>query len=303
MTGGRTDGALLAHATGAGSDWPAATLAVLFLVALAYPFLMARTAPRRRSPWAAAGPAAAWLGGVTALAAALASPLERLAEDSLVAHMVQHLLLTIVAAPLLVLADPVPRALAALPPATRRAVVRPWAWLVRCAHHPAFVLVAAVGYAAVVMAWHLPGAYEAAVRSTAVHLAEHVSFLGAASVFWWSLLRIPRRRLAPLVAGLGAVLVPAFTEAGLGGVMMLSRTAWYGVYVERAAQHGLDALADQQVAGAVMWAAGTPVYLLAAVVLLLRLIRSAPRDRQPPVPPMPDQASGRGWAEVATRTS
>ncbi|MGY2065141.1 cytochrome c oxidase assembly protein [Blastococcus sp. SYSU DS0619] len=294
MSGATAPGSTLAHALG-DSGWSYPTIAFLVLVASGYGCLLAWTAPRRRAPWSAAGPGAAWLAGLTALGAALASPLERLAEDSLTAHMAQHLLLTIVAAPLLVAADPVPRVLSALPPRTREVVARPWAAVVRGARRPAVVLGVAVGYLTVVLVWHLPGAYEAAVRSEAVHVAEHLTFLGAAVVFWWCVLRVPRRRLGQLVAGLVAVLVPAFGEAVLGGVMMLASTPWYGVYVETAADHGFDPVADQQVAGAVLWAAGTPVYLLAAVVLVLRLVRSAPVDDGPPlpVPPMPDRPASR----------
>ena len=283
-------GSTLAHPLAGDGGWWYPTIGFLALAALGYVCLLVWSAPRRRAPWAAVGPAAAWLLGLTALGAALASPLERLAEDSLTAHMVQHLLLTIVAAPLLVLADPVPRVLTALPPAAREIVVPPWSAVVRRAGRPAVVLAVAVGYLTVVLVWHLPGAYEAAVRSETVHVTEHLTFLAAAVVFWWCVLRIPRRRLGRLVAGLVAVLVPAFGEAVLGGVMMLSSTPWYGVYVDTATDHGFDAVADQQVAGAVLWAAGTPVYLLAAVVLLLRLLRSAPVDDapEPPVPPMPD---------------
>ncbi|MGY1840551.1 MULTISPECIES: cytochrome c oxidase assembly protein [unclassified Modestobacter] len=281
----------LAHPAGASGTGQYLTIAVLGLAAFGYLYLLAWSAPRRRTPWTAVGPGAAWLLGLVALGVALASPLERLAEDSLLAHMLQHLLLTIVAAPLLVLADPVPRVLAVLPAAARSAVVPPWSAIVRRARHPAVVLGTAVGYLAVVLLWHLPGAYEAAVRSEAVHVVEHLTFLAAAAVFWWCVLRVPRRRLGQLVAGLVAVLIPAFGEAALGGVMMLSSTPWYGVYVETAATHGFDPVADQQVAGAVLWAAGTPVYLLAAVLLVLRLVRSMPADEAlPPVPPMPDDA-------------
>jgi putative membrane protein len=278
-----------AHPLGAAGDRPYLTIAVLALAAFGYLCLLASTAPRRRAPWASVGLGAAWLLGLTALGVALASPLERLAEDSLVAHMIQHLLLTIVAAPLLVLADPVPRVLTALPARARAVLVPPWSAVVRRARRPVVVLGVAVAYLALVLAWHLPGAYEAAVRSDTVHVAEHVTFLTAAVVLWWCVLRIPRRRFDQLVAGLAALLVPAFGEAVLGGVMMLSATPWYGVYVETAAAHGLDPVADQQVAGAVLWGAGTPVYLLAAVLLVLRLVRSAAVHEQPPVPPMPNQ--------------
>ncbi|CCG03942.1 cytochrome c oxidase assembly protein [Blastococcus saxobsidens] len=287
MTGIGTTVDVLAHPAGT-TDWPAVPLASLALAGLAYLCLLVRTAPRRRTPWATAGPAAAWVLGLVALAAALASPLERLGEDSLTAHMVQHLLLTIVAAPLLVLADPMPRVIAALPEPARSVVARPWARLVRVARRPAAVLAVAVLYLAVVLLWHLPAAYEAAVLSTPVHIAEHLTFLAVGLVFWWHVLRVPRRRLGQLVAGLVAVLIPALGEAVLGGMMLFSTTPWYDVYVGTAAQHGFDPVVDQQVAGAVMWMAGMPVYLLAAVVLLWRLVRSdGDAEGQLPVPSGP----------------
>lgn len=288
MTGIGTAVDVLAHPAGT-TDWPAAPLASLALAGLAYPCLLARTARRRRTPWATAGRAAAWVLGVVALAAALASPLERLGEDSLTAHMVQHLLLTIVAAPLLVLADPMPRVIAALPGPARPAIARPWARLVRVARHPAAALVAAVLYLAVVLGWHLPAAYEAAVLSTPVHIAEHLMFLAAGLLFWWHVLRVPRRRLGQLVAGLVAVLIPALGEAVLGGMMLFSTTPWYDVYVGTAAEHGSDPVVGQQVAGAVMWMAGMPVYLLAAVVLLWRVVRAGSgEEQQLPVPAAPE---------------
>ncbi|TQN42559.1 cytochrome c oxidase assembly factor CtaG [Blastococcus colisei] len=288
MTGDRATGSVLAHVGGAAQDWPVLPLAFLALVALGYPCLLAWTAPRRRSPWTTVGPGVAWVFGIVALAAALASPIERLGEDYLLAHMVQHLLLTLVAAPLLVLADPVPRIIAALPEPVRPVVARPWARLVRGARRPAVVLVVAVLYLAVVLAWHLPAAYEAALLSTPVHIVEHLTFLAAALVFWWNVLRVPRRRLGQLVAGLVAVLIPALGEAVLGGAMLFSTTPWYDVYVGAAAEHGFDPVVDQQVAGALMWMAGMPVYLLAAVVLLWRVVRVGDTERQPPVPHVPD---------------
>ncbi|MDK3257585.1 cytochrome c oxidase assembly protein [Blastococcus capsensis] len=288
MTEDRTTGSVLAHVGGAAADWPVLPLAFLGSVAVGYPCLLAWAAPRRRSPWTTAGPGVAWVLGIVALAAALASPIDRLGEDYLLAHMVQHLLLTLVVAPLLVLADPLPRIIAALPEPARSLVARPWARLVRGARHPAVVLVVAVLYLAVVLAWHLPAAYEAAVLSTPVHIAEHLTFLVAALVFWWNVLRVPRRRLGQLVAGLVAVLIPALGEAVLGGVMLFSTTPWYDVYVGTAAEHGFDAVVDQQVAGAVMWMAGMPVYLLAVVVLLWRVVRAGgDTERQSPVPSVP----------------
>src|SRR5207249_3139507 len=143
--------------------------------------------------------AAAYFGGLGAVAVALASPLDHLASRSLSAHMTQHLVLVLVAAPLLVMGRPVLPVLMALPVPWRRAARG-------LERRPA---VAAAGgilsrptvawllHVSVLWAWHAPGPYQAALGSEAIHALEHASFLGTAMLFWWVALEAePRRRLA-----------------------------------------------------------------------------------------------------------
>jgi cytochrome c oxidase assembly factor CtaG len=115
--------------------------------------------------------------------------------------------------------------------------------------------------AGVVVAWHAPVLYEAAMRTDAVHVLEHVTFLGAGVLFWWALVS-PVRGESVLIA-----FITALPLAVLGLGMTLSRTRWYAVY---------DApISDQQVAGAVMWGGGGALTVLAALVLFYAWMASA----------------------------
>src|SRR5205085_1483635 len=130
------------------------------------------------------------VAGWTLLVAAVVPPVLRLAEASFSMHMVEHEVLMVAAAPLLVAGRPLVPWLWAFAPATRRRLARagthpilnrPW----RLLTHPA----AAWGLqGAALWAWHMPAPFAAAVASPALHLAQHVSFLATALLFWWSLL-------------------------------------------------------------------------------------------------------------------
>jgi len=139
-------------------------------------------------------------GGVATLAIALLSPVDALAETLFSAHMVQHLLLMLVAAPLLALGEPLLPALWALPGERRLAIGRWWRAsprarrAVRAGCDPLGVWLANL---AVLWFWHLPGPYLAALGDERLHALEHLTFLGAAFLFWWVVFQpIGRRRLA-----------------------------------------------------------------------------------------------------------
>lgn len=182
---------------------------------------------------------AAFAAGLGVTGVALVPPFDDAAARSLTAHMVQHVLLIAVAAPLLG---------GGLPPSGRRRW-RSWA-------------VATLAVQAIVMwAWHAPGLYEAALRHEPVHALEHLSLLGTATVFWWVL--DVRRPAGSAVAFVFAAALPG---SALGAAMTLAASAWYPSY---------PALADQQLAGVVMWAfAGLAYVVMGAVVFGVWLARS-----------------------------
>jgi cytochrome c oxidase assembly factor CtaG len=184
-------------------------------------------------------------GGAFALAA-LAPPVDAAAESSLVAHMVQHLVLVTVAAPLLGFGLPLP--------CGRRA----WA---------AWAVAAVAASSAVLWAWHAPGLFDAAVSHAPVHGAEHLTMLGTAVVLW-SVVAGPGRRHRSGV-GVLAVLAASVPATALGAALTLAGHPWYSAY---------PSLDDQRVAGALMWAAGS-VPGLAGGALLFAWWLSAPPPR------------------------
>jgi cytochrome c oxidase assembly factor CtaG len=209
--------------------------------------------------------------GLLALLSALAGPLDDLAAQLFSVHMVQHMALTVAAAPLLMVGAPIRPCLHGLPVAVRRRVVRPVArahWpraALAFARHP---LVAGALYVGGLYAWHLPSLYDAAVADVRVHVLEHAWFFAAALVFW-SVVIDPE----PFGATLGyAARLPYLLVAGaaqntiLGGLLSFSTRLLYTPYATGPQRFGLDPVTDQRVGGAVMWVAGDLIFLTAASV-------------------------------------
>jgi putative membrane protein len=251
-----------------------AVLATGAIAAWAYGLRSARRrAGRARvvAPWRAGCYALAWV----ALLLALVSPLDAMGGVLFSAHMVQHLLLMMVAAPLFVLGDPMTATLWALPPSARRAAGA-W-WLRRAALRRAWRLVSAPGaawllHAGALWLWHVPALYDRALADERLHVVEHLSFFATALLFWWVLLKPRGRRL-----GSGAALAYLFA-AGLQGTMLgaalaLLRRPLYAAHFGTTRAWGLTPLEDQQLAGLLMWVPAGFVYLAALVPLVLHATR------------------------------
>jgi cytochrome c oxidase assembly factor CtaG len=155
-----------------------------------------------------------YLAGLGALVAALLSPIDRLASLLLTAHMIQHLLLTMVAAPLLLLGNPLPAGLWGLPRRARRAAGR---LLIRNAAFRrvlwavTLMPVAWLLHVGTVWTWHLPVAYEAALRNHFIHDLEHLTFFGTALLFWWPIVEPAPRLHARVPPGFGILYLIAAT--------------------------------------------------------------------------------------------
>lgn len=209
---------------------------------------------------------AAWI----ALALALASPIHALGEALFAAHMVQHLLLMGVAAPLLVLSRPLPVVLRGLPASLRHRAPRfIRSRVVHRAMHPR-PMEAWLVHAIVVWAWHTPGLYGASVTIEWVHALQHASFLAAALAFWATVL--PGRADAPGIAVL-SLFTTALHTGVLGALITLLREPRFTPYLDSAPRWGLTPLEDQQLAGLVMWIPGGILYLLAALAAALAMVR------------------------------
>jgi putative membrane protein len=188
--------------------------------------------------------------GCLVTAAALLPPLGTIAEARLSTHMGQHMALVLGSAPLLALGAPGPCILAGMPAGLRRVMVAsirrvPASWL----GAPVLAWVLFVG---LLWLWHLPGPYDLAVRSDAVHVLEHATFLATAWLFWWHLASPSRRRLEGPLATLyvAAVIPPA---GALGAMLTFADQPLYATQATMTAALGADPLLDQRIGGLVMW--------------------------------------------------
>ena len=204
--------------------------------------------------------AACFGAGLLSIVVALESPLDNLSADLFALHMVQHLLLILVAGPLLVLGAPLAPLLWALPKASRRP-------LGSCCRRIALLARPAVAvglHSLALWLWHLPALYDAALRSRGLHVLEHVSFLATAALLWWTVLHIARRSQGLSILYLFGM---ALQSTLLGALLTFSATPWYTAHLASAPAWGLTPLEDQQFAGLIMWVPGAGVYLAAALGL------------------------------------
>jgi putative membrane protein len=220
--------------------------------------------------------ALAFAVGLYAVLLAVVSPLDALAHQLFTFHMVQHVLLLFVAAPLLVAGAPLLPALWALPRVPRRRLARLGAtlpWLASAWH--ALTGPAAVWsvLAATLWIWHLPGPYQAAVRSPALHKLEHATMLGAALLFWWVVLQPQGRRRQDRAVALLLVFATKVQSATLGVIVTFAPRPLYPVYEAGASAWGLTLLQDQQLAGLVMGTVSGVAFLATGALLFLVWLR------------------------------
>ena len=176
--------------------------------------------------------------GLLVSVAALMPPLHGLAERMFSWHMVQHLLLVLLAAPLFALGLPRVRI--------------PNAFFV-CAVH-----------AIVLWAWHLPTLYDAALRVDALHVFEHVSFLVTAGALWAVIIRPDSEALTKI----GVTFVTGLQSAALGALIAFASEPLYASHLGTTGN--LTALEDQQLAGSIMWVPPGVIYLAVLLVLVFR---------------------------------
>lgn len=207
---------------------------------------------------------------IASLVIALLSPVDVLAGELLWVHMVQHMILMNVAAPLFVLGAPVRVMLWALPAKDRQTIGR---FKRAAGKHgiPRYVLWQPIAlwvvYALVLWIWHLPTLYEAALRYNVVHDLQHLIFFAVSSLFWRVLFDpIGRLRMTRATAVFYLFLTSLHATV-LGVFMALAPTLWYPTYAGRTEPWGLIALEDQQLAGYIMWMPGCMVYAAVAAVL------------------------------------
>ena len=216
---------------------------------------------------------AAFAGGWLALVLALVSPLDPLGARLFSAHMLQHELLMLVAAPLLVLGRPLAAWTWAFTPVQRQVVggwtrVPWWAATWGLLTDP---LAAWALHALALWLWHLPSWFEAALHHEAIHVLQHASFLISALLFWWAVLGSDSRSRTSGFAMLSLFTTMLHTGA-LGALLTMAPTPWYPSYAATTGALGLDPVEDQQLGGLVMWVPGSLAYLVAALAVVARLL-------------------------------
>jgi putative membrane protein len=225
---------------------------------------------------------ACFYAGLAVLLVALASPLDALSEQLFWAHMLQHILLLVVAPPLIVLARPWVRLWRSLPLDARQSLGRSFArgrlvWLRRTSAAlgrplPSFVL-----FCGVVLAWHVPVLFDATLTSETLHALEHTLFFVTALMFWKQVIDSPPlhaslNELQRVVYLIGAMVVMWV----LAVVLALSPHPLYDAYAQQASRPGgISALSDQQIAAGIMWVPGSITFAIVLFVYFHRWLTPA----------------------------
>lgn len=256
---------------------------------------LSRQMPARYPPWRLGS----FIAGLALLLVAIASPLAALDGLLLADHMLQHLLLMFAAPALMLLGAPVNPLLRGLPAGVTREALGPflkapgWRRAGRALTHPVTcwmaLLVSNWG-------WHLPFAYQAALRHPGWHGVEHGCFLAAGLLFWWpvvqpwpSVARWPRWTVIPYL------LLAEFQNSVLAAILTLSGRVIYPYYETVPRLWGVSALSDQVIAGAIMWVPASLFFLVPAVIVVYNLL--APRGLSAPPQPAPSRMAGTAGAE------
>ena len=242
--------------------------------------------PQRYRPRLATGwRLAAYLGGLALIGLALMSPIDVLGGQLFYMHMIQHLLLVMLAPPLLLIAAPFPFVLWGLPARTRGMIARlfnptsPFRQGLRHLTPPGLVWIL---FIAVFLGWHDPNAYNAALQSELLHDLEHLTFFGTAILFWWHVTRVGPRihgRFPPS-ARIAYVLITIPINMLTGVVIAFSTTPLYTYYTTVPRIGGITVMQDQMLGGIIMWIPGSMMYIIAALVLIASIVQ-VEADKQP----------------------
>ena len=239
---------------------------------------------------------ASYLVGLLIVGLALLSPIDVLASQLFLMHMIQHLLLIMIAPPLLLITNPMPFVLWGLP--------RKWRLLVgggigrllhrhspvrrnlRVATSPGIIWLA---WVIMVFGWHDPNLYNAALQYEWVHDVEHLTFFAAGMLFWWHVTGAgPRIHKQASLLGRIAFVISAIPPNMLTGVVLaFAPEPIYTFYTAVPRLWGISVMDDQRLGGAIMWIPGSMMYIIAALVLISRLL-----DREEGKPTLPETVWG-----------
>lgn len=213
---------------------------------------------------------AAFAGGIVLLLLSLVSPIDTYSDDLFWVHMIQHVLIIMAIAPLLLLGAPATLALRAASPRVRRQYVVPLlnSRLLQTLLYPPVAILILVGS---IWLWHIPALYDAAIDSEALHFIEHSTFLGGGLLFWWLIIGVDASHLRPgHIARVAILIVAILQNLALGLILTSLGEAAYDSYADLAAlrEWGPSALTDQRIGAGIMWVPGTMMFALAVLVIV-----------------------------------
>lgn len=274
-------------------DWRPDIILVLVLAGVIYVrgwwHLRNRPARRshRRAQLAAGWRLGAHLSGLAVLVLALVSPIDFLGGQLFSMHMVQHLLLMMLAPPLLLIANPLPFALWGMPAGARREMgrlLKPMSasrHLLRTLTRPGVVWMV---FIAVFLGWHDPHAYDAALRIDWVHDLEHITFFGASMLFWWHVTRAGPHIHGEFSPGLRVAYLLATVPINMltGVAIAFAGKPIYSYYTAVPRVWGMTVMQDQMLGGVIMWIPGSMMFILAALILIAHQVQD--EENKPSLP-------------------
>ncbi len=245
--------------------WVFEPFAVLALAAAGSAYAAGMIRVRRSGGTMPRGAAVAFFAGLAAVAAALLSPVDAYADVSFSVHMVQHLILTMLAPPLLALGSPITLALRTAPPRAARAVsafLRSGAGTLLARPVVGWLLFVGVSYAV-----HLSPLFDAALRSNGVHAFEHALWLSVALVYWWPMVgRDPSPHPVSYPVRLLSLFLAMPAMAFLAVAIYSASAPLYASYASLPAPWGPAALSSQRDAAVTMWLVGSLGFVLAMLI-------------------------------------
>ena len=268
-----------------------------YLYAVGWWRLRKRTADFRRArqtphqPLTATWRLISYETGLVLVALSLLSPIDSLGQQLFFMHMIQHLLLIMIAPPLLLIANPMPVLLWGLPDK----------WRLKAGHALGYALhrdsqirqilrtLTAPGiiwlvWVIALFGWHDPNMYNAALRYEFIHDLEHLSFFIASMLFWWHVTGAGPRihKQFGYVGRIAFVLAAVPPNMALGVWLAFNNNVIYTYYEAVPTIWGIDHLTDQRIGGVIMWIPGSMMFLLAALFLTARYLGS--EASKPPMP-------------------
>ena len=221
-----------------------------------------------------------WIGWLS-LVLALNSPLHKMGEVLFSAHMTQHEILMVIAAPLIVFSKPLIASLFALPESWRvglgAAAKTPvfssaWNWI-------SGPLTVWLLHGLTIWVWHIPSLYQATLDNESIHALQHICFFGTALLFWWTLIHGRYGRLGYGVAFL-YVFTTALHTSILGALMTFTQRVWYPLYDGRTMPWHLSPLEDQQLGGLIMWITSGVIFLVVGLAMFAAWLGESDRRQK-----------------------